>query len=309
MTQQIVPKIWCDGNAEEMASFYENAFRGSGREIHIEVDGRYPETGLADFQQALAGKALSVTMTIEGYRIGLINGGPEYAPNASVSFALNFDAAILSGGAACARETLDLLWDALLVGGAEVIPLGESPLSDKYGWVRDRFGVHWQLVLASPNRSPRPFVLPAMTFACAAQNRATEALALYTSVFEKLPGGAGVTNTQSYGAQVGKASAEALVFGEFHLGDDWFIAIDNPLEEEHCFTCGVSLEVQCDDQAQIDVVWDALSASPEAEQCGWLVDEFGVSWQVVPKNMGELMARPNAFEHMMGMKKLVINDF
>ena len=52
-----------------------------------------------------------------------------------------------------------------------------------------------------------------------------------------------------------------------------------------------------------------MSAVPEAEQCGWLKDKFGMAWQVVPANLEELMERPDAFQHMMQMKKLVIADF
>jgi predicted 3-demethylubiquinone-9 3-methyltransferase (glyoxalase superfamily) len=67
--------------------------------------------------------------------------------------------------------------------------------------------------------------------------------------------------------------------------------------------------VQCEDQAEIDRLWNALSAVSEAEQCGWLKDRYGVSWQIVPTDMAELMARPGAFEHMLELKKLVIADF
>lgn len=71
----------------------------------------------------------------------------------------------------------------------------------------------------------------------------------------------------------------------------------------------VSFSIDCEDQEEIDYYWEKLSKVPEAEQCGWCKDQFGLSWQVVPKNMGELMQRPNAFAKMMEMKKLVIDDF
>lgn len=71
----------------------------------------------------------------------------------------------------------------------------------------------------------------------------------------------------------------------------------------------VSFQIDCEDQAEIDSYWEKLSAVPEAEQCGWCKDKFGLSWQIVPKNMGELMKRPDAFAKMMQMKKLVIEDF
>lgn len=70
-----------------------------------------------------------------------------------------------------------------------------------------------------------------------------------------------------------------------------------------------SFAIECEDQAEIDHYWEKLSYVPEAEQCGWCKDQFGVSWQVVPKNMDELMSRPNAFAKMMEMKKLVIAGF
>lgn len=71
----------------------------------------------------------------------------------------------------------------------------------------------------------------------------------------------------------------------------------------------VSFQVDCKDQEEIDYYWDKLSKVPESEQCGWCKDQFGLSWQIVPANMAELMQRPDAFAKMMEMKKLVIEDF
>ncbi len=71
----------------------------------------------------------------------------------------------------------------------------------------------------------------------------------------------------------------------------------------------VSFQVDCEDQAEIDYYWEKLSKVPESEQCGWCKDQFGLSWQIVPKNMAELMQRPDAFAKLMEMKKLVIADF
>ncbi len=71
----------------------------------------------------------------------------------------------------------------------------------------------------------------------------------------------------------------------------------------------VSFQVDCEDQAEIDYYWEKLSKVPESEQCGWCKDQFGLSWQIVPKNMAELMQRPDAFVKLMEMKKLVIADF
>lgn len=71
----------------------------------------------------------------------------------------------------------------------------------------------------------------------------------------------------------------------------------------------VSFMVNCKDQAEIDDFWDKLSKEPEFEQCGWCKDKFGLSWQIVPENMAELMQRLDAFATMMAMKKITIADF
>jgi predicted 3-demethylubiquinone-9 3-methyltransferase (glyoxalase superfamily) len=78
---------------------------------------------------------------------------------------------------------------------------------------------------------------------------------------------------------------------------------------EFTFSEAISFVIDCKDQEEIDYYWEKLSAVPESEQCGWLKDKYGLSWQVVPHNMGELMQRPDAFQHLMQMKKLAIADF
>jgi predicted 3-demethylubiquinone-9 3-methyltransferase (glyoxalase superfamily) len=93
----------------------------------------------------------------------------------------------------------------------------------------------------------------------------------------------------------------------FELDGQQFMAIN--AGAEFMFNEAVSFAIECKDQAEIDYYWAALSAVPEAEQCGWCKDRFGLSWQVVPENMDELMKRPHAYARMMDMKKLVISDF
>ena len=94
---------------------------------------------------------------------------------------------------------------------------------------------------------------------------------------------------------------------EFELSGLRFTAIN--AGPEFKFSEAISFVVACDDQDEIDYYWNKLSTVPEAEQCGWCKDQFGLSWQVVPRNMEELMRNPNAFANMMQMKKIVIADF
>lgn len=299
--QKIVPNVWCDGTAEEAAAFYTSAFPGATSYI----ESRYPTEGLADFQQSMAGDVLTAVVEIEGQKVTLINAGDEFRPNSSLSFIVNVDPLLFDRDEDAARSRLDEIWGALTNGGRELMPLGEYPFSRRYGWVEDRFGVSWQLMLTDPDGDPRPFIIPSLMFAGPVQNRGREAIEFYTSVFED----AAVGNTFPYGTPTGPASAESLAFGEFRIGDQWFAVMDSGVEQGVTFTCGVSLEVLCRDQAEIDRLWTALSAVPEAEQCGWLADRYGVSWQIVPEQMGELMQRPNAYEHLMSMTKIVIDGF
>lgn len=184
------------------------------------------------------------------------------------------------------------------------MPLGEYPFSQRYGWVSDRYGVSWQFILTNPEGEPRPFIIPSLMFGNRAQNRAKEAIDFYTSVF-----GGRVGDLAPYPEQTGPATAGSLMFGEFELSGQWFAAMDSGVEQDFTFDPGVSLMLECADQAELDRYWEQLSVDPEAEVCGWCVDKFGLSWQVVPVNLGELMTRPNAYAKLMGMGKIEIAAF
>jgi predicted 3-demethylubiquinone-9 3-methyltransferase (glyoxalase superfamily) len=94
---------------------------------------------------------------------------------------------------------------------------------------------------------------------------------------------------------------------EFELSGQHFTGIN--AGPEFTFSEAISFAITCKDQEEIDYYWSKLSAVPEAEQCGWCKDQFGLSWQVVPQDMEALMEKPGAYEKMMEMKKLVIADF
>jgi predicted 3-demethylubiquinone-9 3-methyltransferase (glyoxalase superfamily) len=98
----------------------------------------------------------------------------------------------------------------------------------------------------------------------------------------------------------------------FELHGQRFMALDGgPIFK---FNEAVSFYVECEDQAEVDYFWNRLSAVPESEQCGWLKDKFGLSWQIIPKQMGDLLGSPNrkkalaATNAMLQMKKIVIAD-
>lgn len=298
--QRFVTNIWCDRDAEEAGRFYASVFP----ETSSAVESTYPHEGLLDFQQEFAGKPLTVAVDLAGTRIVLINAGSEFAPNPSISFTLSFDPARFEGDGVATRAQFDAIWASLSDGGRILMPLQEYPFSARYGWVEDRYGVSWQLTLTDGSRGVRPFVMTSLLFSGPSQNLAADAVDRYVELFP----GAELGMRVPYPKASGPAPAGAVMFSDFRLGDQWFTAMDSGADDAWPFGCGMSIEVACADQAEIDRLWEALSAVPEAEQCGWLADPFGVSWQVVPENMGELMRRPDAFAHMLSMTKIIIDD-
>lgn len=139
---------------------------------------------------------------------------------------------------------------------------------------------------------------------------AQEAVDFYLSVFPDSK----ITSTEYYPktSEEGLADFQQDLAGkvlsiEFELSGNSFVAIN--AGSEFKFNESVSFSVPCKDQEEIDYFWETLSAVPESEQCGWCKDKFGLSWQIMPANMDELMKRPGSFKKMMEMHKIVIADF
>ncbi|HSX33489.1 MAG TPA: VOC family protein [Candidatus Saccharimonadales bacterium] len=300
MSQKITPNVWFDGNAKEAVDFYTSLFPNS----KIASTAYYPksaEEGLADFQQNMAGKELTIEFTLGGLGFSAINAGPEFKVNPSISFMVNFDPSQDDQ----AQEHLDELWDKLIDSGEALMALNSYPFSKRYGWVKDRYGLTWQLILTNPDGEPRPMIVPSLMFTGQNTNHAEAAIKFYVSLFPDTKLG----TMAPYTDDTGPAKAGSLMFADFMLAGQWFAAMDSGVEKDFSFNEAISLSVACKDQAEIDAFWEKLSAVPESEQCGWCKDKYGVSWQIVPENMAELMKRPNAFAKLMEMKKLVIADF
>ena len=277
MDQVITPAIWCDGTADEAAQFYTDVFRDAS--IAEQVPG------------------LAATVSIYGFKLSLINGGNQYAPNPSISCILNFDP-LLFGGEEQARAYLDELYKRLSTGGV-LMELGEYPFSPRYAWVRDRFGMTWQLMLTDPDGDPRPFVIPSFMFGGTNHANAEEATDAWIALFDNSR--RGVLYRYKEG---GPLDAGTVMFTDFTLRGTWMAATDSGTFHDFTFTPGVSIIVSCRDQEEIDRYWAGLSAVPEAERCGWCVDRWGVSWQIVPHNIAELMADAATREKILQMGKI-----
>ena len=109
-----------------------------------------------------------------------------------------------------------------------------------------------------------------------------------------------------------KGMSGKVINGEFELDGQHFTCLDGG--PEFTFNEAISFTVTCEDQAEVDYFWEKLSAVPEAEQCGWCKDKFGVSWQIIPKRMGELLSDPDkersgrAMQAMMKMHKIDVAE-
>lgn len=104
-----------------------------------------------------------------------------------------------------------------------------------------------------------------------------------------------------------KGMSGKVLQGSFCLSGTDFVCLDGgPLFK---FNEAVSFTVHCKDQEEIDYFWDKLSAVPEAEQCGWCKDKFGVSWQIIPENLQELVSSPEGVQVMMKQHKIVIDEY
>lgn len=270
LAQPITPHLWFDTQAREAASFYCSVFPDSGIDATTRLRGT-PSGDCDVLQFHLCGQPFMA-----------ISAGPHFTFNPSVSFFVNFD----PSRDPQARERLDALWNALVDGGQVLMPLGEYPFSPHYGWVQDRYGLSWQLILTRSGGEPRPTIVPSLLFTGEVCGRAKEAGAFYRSVFEGSREGTFVP----YPAGDATDREGSTMFSDFRLGDTWFAAMDSAYPHGFAFNEAISFLVPCRDQAEIDRYWAALSSVPESEQCGWCKDRFGLSWQISPIAMHEILA-------------------
>ncbi len=267
--QKIIPHLWFDKEAKEAAEFYTSAFPdakiNSIRTIHDTPSG---DCDIVSFELA-------------GYWFMSISAGPYFKLNPSISFFVNFDPSVMENPEA----QLDELWAKLAEGGKALMPLQEYPFSKRYGWIQDKYGVSWQLMLTDPKGEPRPFIIPSLMFVKNNYGKAEEATDFYLSIFKNARRG----QIARYPAGMEPDKEGAIMFTDFMLEGQWFAAMESAHAHEFNFNEAISLIVKCDTQAEIDYYWEKLSAVPESEQCGWLKDKYGLSWQITPTAMDEMM--------------------
>lgn len=262
--QKITPHLWFDKEAKEAAQFYVSLFPNS-KIVNTSTIHEVPTPN---------GDCDIISFELSDQPFMVISAGPEFKFNPSISFIVNFD----SSNDQNAILNLDRLWEKLVDGGTPLMPLDEYPFSKRYGWVQDKYGVSWQLILSNPEKPPRPMIVPSLMFVGDVAGHAEEAINFYLTVFQNSKWG-GITR---HGNDQEPNKEGTILFSDFMLAGQWFAAMDSAYEHKFSFNEAISFLIPCDNQEEIDFYWEKLSADPKSEQCGWLKDKFGLSWQVSP---------------------------
>jgi predicted 3-demethylubiquinone-9 3-methyltransferase (glyoxalase superfamily) len=286
---EITPFLWSDNQAEEAANFYASTFTKS----KVRIVTRYGEGG-AKASGRPQGTVMTVAFQIEGREFTALNGGPAFTFSPAISFFVNCET----------PEDIDRLWAKLSKGGEVLMELDKYPFSEKYGWIRDRFGVSWQLILPGQKQK----IAPCLMFTGEQHRKAEEAIHFYISIFKN----SGIIQLERYRA--GEGPEGAVVHAKFALNGQEFTAMDSHANMPLSFNPAISFVVSCVTQEDVDYYWGRLSegGDEKAQQCGWLKDRYGLSWQVVPKALDALLTDPNpeksrrAWQAMLQMKKIDI---
>ena len=282
--QKIIPFLWYDNQAEEAVHFYTPIFKNS----KVGSVTRYGEAG-GEVSRRPKGTVMTVTFELEGQEFIALNGGPQFTFSPAISFFMSCNT----------EEEIDRLFKKLSEGGLVLMELDKYPFSEKFGWVNDKFGVSWQLNLASRTQKITPFLM----YVGEQHGKAEEAVNFYVSLFKN----SSIVKIERYGA--GEDEPEGTVkHATFSLNGQEFMAMDSNREHPFTFTPAISFFVNCETQEEVDELWEKLSEGGEIEECGWLKDKYGVSWQIVPTVLGEMLQDKDAEKSERVMKALLQMD-
>lgn len=285
--QKIVPHLWFDKEADEASKFYMSLFEGSKLMDRIML------------HDTPSGTVEVLTIELAGQEFILMSAGPYFKFTPAISFVI-----------ACSSiAEVDMLWEKLIDKGNALMPLDSYPFSERYGWVMDQYGLSWQ-VMYQGDRELTQKITPTLMFVGGQCGNAEEAIRFYTSVFHNSE----VGYILRYETDCEPDQPGTVQHMEFTLANLEFWAMDSAYEHGFTFNEAISFVVNCETQEEIDYYWEKLSAVKEAEQCGWLKDKYGFSWQIVPSNMNDYMRSQNpeqrerVTKEMLQMKKIEIAD-
>lgn len=272
LKSEIVPKVYpCvlfDNEQKQAAEFYLKTF-SNGKQI---IDFPYAEL----FQ-------------VEGLQIFAINGGPTFKTNPTFSFMVFFKD----------TEELESIWKKLVNKGIVLMPLGEYDWSKKYGWVQDRFGVSWQLLLSEQTLTQQR-IAPVIMFSQEFHGNTEPALNFYRKLFKNF----NLERFEKYDSGPYKGKVK---YAQLTLEGTRLAFMDSGIEQPFTFPNANSIVIECDSQQEIDYFWNAIKKGGKELQSGWIQDQFGVRWQIVPSDFKEWMKRedwPNIMVEILRMTKI-----
>ena len=276
MKENITPCLWYNGQAQEAAALYCSVFTDA---------------------KITAQSPIVTAINVSGHSITLLDGGPMYKPNPSISFFY-----------ICEKEDeLNKIWNAFSKEGTVLMPLDKYPWSEKYGWINDKFGISWQIALGKISDVGQK-ITPCLMLTGKQYGRADEAIAHYSSIFKNVK----VDGILRYGANELPDQEGKVKHAQFALNDQKFMIMESAAPHNFTFTEGISLTIHCETQKEIDHYWEKLTESGAESMCGWLKDKFGVSWQIIPNVLNKIMSDPakagKAAQAFMSMRKLNIEQ-
>ncbi|SIO18537.1 Glyoxalase superfamily enzyme, possibly 3-demethylubiquinone-9 3-methyltransferase [Carnobacterium alterfunditum] len=285
--QKIIPHFWFDQEAIKAAEFYSSLFDIHSLNTHVTI------------YDIPSGAAETVKFILAGQSFMAISAESSFKFTPAVSFQVFCDTA----------KEAEYLWKELSDGGNILMPLGANAFSDKYGWTEDKYGLSWQ-ILYLPNQFITQKIVPTLLFSDEQCGKAKEAMTFYTSVFFNST----IDVLHYYGEDDEQNQAGTVMYGLFELEGLFFVAMDGGAAHDFTFNEAISFMIYCDTQEEIDHYWEKLSTVPESEHYGWLKDKYGVSWQIIPTIIKDMMATKNpeqlkrVTEAFLKMKKLDIAE-
>jgi predicted 3-demethylubiquinone-9 3-methyltransferase (glyoxalase superfamily) len=270
--QKITPHLWFDKEAKEAAEFYVSLVPNS------------TVKNITTLHNTPSGDCDVVSFALSGQPFMAISAGPLFKFNPSVSFHLKCKT----------KDEVDAMWEKLSQGGKILMPLGAYPFSERFGWVEDKYGLSWQVILVGEIELSQQ-ITPVLMFVGKVCGKTEEAINFYLSVFKNSPGAAqAAADTKAdilarYGKGEEPDKEGTVKYASFALLGQQFGAMDSAREHKFAFNEAISFIVPCDTQEEIDYFWAKMSADPNAEQCGWLKDKYGLSWQITPTVMNQML--------------------
>ena len=254
--QTIIPHLWFDTQALEAAKVYTSLIPDS------QIDWTHELTDTP------SGNAVLLQFQLANLTLAAISAGPYFKLNESASLMVHFQD----------KAELDRVFQDLSEGGRILMPLGDYPFNPHYVWFEDRFGLSWQFLL-NPQLDKPVHLDICLLFSEEQVGLAKPFLEEVLSIFPESQKG----QLSYYQEGEKQVPAAQLNYGELLFGDQKLVVMDHGYGGVASFNEAFSLMVYTESQEETSRFYELLSHEPKAEQCGWVKDRFGLSWQIVPR--------------------------